>query len=358
MKFNALTLTLNNFIAAFAGGYGRLSGAANGLLAALGAIDIVLLGFWWALGGGERLTSVFKKILYLGFWIWATHAFPTIAKTFVETLMSAGTMAGGGGNSNLLLDPSAIAGHGLDATAPLAQKIADLGITDLSDALIFGLSYLLIILCFLVMAINCFLTVLEYYLVVALVGIFLPFALFPSTKFLAEKAIGAVVSVGMKLMTLAFIMAVVEPTLSNIHFAGDEIALNELFAVLLTSGGCTFLSWQAPRLAAGLMSGSPSLSAGDIAQHATAAAGMAAMGLGMARGGASGSAGDRSGGSGASSGTLSTASAIGGPSAAKATTPAAAADVGASTANTAPKASASLVRSIAPNQPPGATPVV
>lgn len=357
MKFNVLTLTLNNFIAAFAGGYGRLSGSANGLLAALAAIDIVLLGFWWALGGGERLPAVFKKILYIGFWIWATRSFPSIAKTFVETLMTAGTMAGGGGNSNILLDPSAVAGHGLDATAPLAQKISDLGITDISDAIVFGIAYLLIMLCFLIMAINCFLTVLEYYLVVALVGIFLPFALFPSTKFMAEKALGAVVSVGMKLMTLAFVMAVVEPTLGNIHFAGDEIAMNELFAVLLTAGGCTFLAWQAPRLASGLMSGAPSLSAGDIAGHATAAAGMAAMGFGILRGTSSSTASTGGGGgSGSSSGKLSTASALGGSSAAKAAAPAAAANVATAAAATAPKASASLVRSLAPSNPPPSPP--
>jgi type IV secretion system protein TrbL len=51
--------------------------------------------------------------------------------------------------------------------------------------------------------------------------------------------------------------------------------MNELFAVLLTAAGCTFLSWQAPRLASGLMSGSPHLGAGDVADHATAAAGVA-----------------------------------------------------------------------------------
>jgi type IV secretion system protein TrbL len=311
MNFNVLTLTLNNFIAAFSGGYGRMSGAANGLLTILGGIDLVLLGFWWALGGGEQLVAVFKKLLYLGFWIWAVRSFPSLAKAFVESLVAAGTMAGGGGSTNILLDPSAIAARGLDATEPLAKKINDLGALDIADMVVFGLCFLLIMICFFVMAINCFLAVLEYYLIVALVGIFLPFALFPSTKFLAEKALGAVVAAGVKLMTLSFVMAVVAPTLGNIKFAGSEIATNELFAMLLTAAGCAFLAWQAPRLAAGLMSGSPSLGAGDVAQQATGVAGLAAMpfaALAATRAAASGS--NRSGDGERSSATSAASSAL------------------------------------------------
>jgi type IV secretion system protein TrbL len=345
MKFNVLTLTLNTFVAAFAGGYGRLSGIANGLLATLGAIDLALLGLWWALGGGERLTHVFKKILYLGFWIWAVRSFPELAKHFVDTLMAAGTMAGGGGNSNILFDPSAVAGHGLDATAPLAQKIQDLGSFDIADAIVLGISYLLIVLCFMVMAINCFLTVLEYYLIVALVGVFLPFALFPSTKFMAEKAIGAVVAIGMKLMTLAFVMAVVEPTLGKIHFASDEIAMNEVLAVLLVSGGCTFLAWHAPRFAAGLMAGAPNLSAGDIAQHAAVAAG--AVGLAVrsfaSPSPSASSASAQRPGSAPSSGMAGSASSLVSPSASKHTSP-----TGDASAAPRKSASSSLVRSLAP----------
>jgi type IV secretion system protein TrbL len=61
------------------------------------------------------------------------------------------------------------------------------------------------------MAIQVFLSVLEYYLITAVAGILVPLGLLPQTKFLAEKAIGAVVSPGIKLMVLAFIVAVTNP---------------------------------------------------------------------------------------------------------------------------------------------------
>ena len=159
--------------------------------------------------------------------------------------------------------------YGLTATEQLAKALDDISITDLGDVIIFGVSYLLIMAAFLIMAIQAFLAVLEYYVILAVAGILIPWALLPQTKFLAEKAIGAVVSAGIKLMVLAFIIAVVDPVLASIHFSGPEIKLNELWSVLLTAGAIAFLAWHVPSLAAGLLAGSPSLSAASVAQNVT-----------------------------------------------------------------------------------------
>ena len=282
MTFNSLTLTLQNFIAAFSGGYGRLQGAASSLLAILVGIEVVLLGLWTALGGGDNVVGVFKKILHIGVWVWIVQSYPALCKAFVESLVQAGLLAGGGGDASLLMDPSRLAGYGLDATHPLTQKLGDLGMTDLSDLLVFGFGYLAILACFLIMAINVFLAVLEYYLFAALVGIFLPFGLLSPTKFLAEKAVGAVVSAAVKLMVLAFVTAVIDPVLSNIHFAGPEITFNELWSVFLTVCALMFFCWKAPHLAASLLGGSPHLGAGDLLQAASTpiAAGMALGAIG------------------------------------------------------------------------------
>ena len=206
---------------AFSGGYGRLQGAAQSLLAILVGIEIVLLGLWTALGGGDNVVHVFKKILHIGFWVWIVQS-SRLCKAFVDSLVQAGLFAGGGGNVSLIMDPSRLAGYGLDATEPLAQKIADLGLPDVSELFVFGFGYLAILACFFIMAINVFLAVLEYYLFAALVGIFLPFGLLSPTKFLAEKAVGAVVSASVKLMVLAFVTAVIDPVLQNVRFTGPE----------------------------------------------------------------------------------------------------------------------------------------
>jgi type IV secretion system protein TrbL len=321
VQFNSLTLTLQNFIAAFSGGYARLQGSANSLLGILVGIEVVLLGLWTALGGGENVVGIFKKILHIGAWVWLVQSYPALCKAFMESLVQAGLTAGGGGDVSLLMDPSRLAGYGLDATEPLTQKLADLGMTDLSDLLVFGFAYLAIMACFLIMAIHVFMAVLEYYLFAALVGIFLPFGLLAPTKFLAEKAVGAVVSASVKLMVLAFLLAIVDPVLSQIHFQGPEITFNELWSVFLTVCALMLLCWKAPSLAAALLGGSPHLGAGDVLQAATApiAAGMAVGALARAGAGAASAGGAAVSGASSAAGGASRALAASGFGAGSAT---------------------------------------
>ncbi len=279
MQFNTLTLTLQNFITALSGAYGRIQGSASTLLGILIGIEIVLLGLWTALGGGDNVVGIFKRILHIGAWVWIVQSYPTLSKALVDSLVKAGLLAGGGsGDVSLLMDPSRLAGYGLDATAPLTQKLADLGMTDLSDLIVFGFGYLAIMACFLIMAINVFLAVLEYYVFAALAGIFLPFGLLEPTKFLAEKAIGAVVSASVKLMVLGLVTALIDPVLSSIHFAGPQITFNELWSVFLTVCALMFLCWKAPSLAGSLLGGAPHLGVDHALQAVTTpiAAGLAA----------------------------------------------------------------------------------
>ncbi|MGH7436849.1 MAG: P-type conjugative transfer protein TrbL [Polyangiaceae bacterium] len=271
MQFNTLTLTLQNFIAALSGSYAHLQSAANSLLAILVGIEVVLLGLWAAAGGGDNVVGVFKKILHIGIWVWIVQSYPTLAKDLRDSLIQAGMTAGGGSTDvSLLMDPSRLAGYGLDATEPLTKKLADLGMVDLSDLLVFGFGYLAILACFFVMAINVFLAVLEYYVFAALAGILLPFGLLQPTRFLAEKAIGAVVPASVKLMVLGLVVSIIDPVLSNIHFTGPEITFNELWSVLLTVCALMFLCWKAPSLAASLLGGSPHLESSHLVQAVAA----------------------------------------------------------------------------------------
>jgi type IV secretion system protein TrbL len=284
MQFNTLTLTLQHFLTALSGGYGRIQSAANALLSILVGIEVVLLGLWTALGGGDHVVGIFKRILHIGAWVWIVQSYPTLSKALCDSLVKAGLLAGGGtGDVSLLMDPSRLAGYGLDATEPLTHKLADLGMTDLSDLIVFGFGYLAILACFLIMAINVFLAVLEYYVFAALAGIFLPFGLLAPTKFLAEKAIGAVVAAAVKLMVLGLVTSIIDPVLSGIRFAGPEITLNELWSVFLTVCALMFLCWKAPSLAGSLLAGSPHLAA-DHLLHAASTPVAAGIALGSATG--------------------------------------------------------------------------
>jgi type IV secretion system protein TrbL len=307
MEFNGLTTTLTHFISVFQGGYGRLQPTINGVLAGLAAIDIVLFGFWVALGGSDNLTAVIKKVLFLGFWLWFTTAFQTNASAFMHSLVKAGGIAGGNGAAeSLLLDPSQIAGMGLQATAPLAQSLQGISY-HLGDMFVFGISYIVIMLSFVVMGLQVFLAVVEYYLLVTVVAILVPFGVFAPTKFLAEKAIAAVIGAGIKLMVLALLLSSLTPLLSQVRFSGTEIKLNELWAVLATTLTYAYLVWHVPGTIAGALAGSPSLHAASVSQNATGALMGAAGAAGVVTGATRTAAGAASAGAGAAARIAGTA---------------------------------------------------
>ena len=178
---------------------------------------------------------------------------------------------------------------GTTATEGLVKALSNIGTFDFFDAVVFGLMYMAIMLTFLLMAVQIFLAVVEFYLISALAGVLIGFGVSPHFRFLSEKAIGAVVACSIKLMVLAFIMAMVEPTLASVRFVGPEIKFNELWALLLTSGTIMLFAWTAPSLAASLLAGSPSLGAGGVAQNmmsgATMVSGLGGLAATIARGG-------------------------------------------------------------------------
>jgi len=266
MNPGILTQTLNNFLTAFGAGWSNLQPAITWLTGALLGIEIVMLGLWWALGGGEQIVGVMKKVLYLGVWMWIVQSFPALSNAFVQSLIQAGQIAGGGGGPSLF-DPSNIIDYGILTTAPLVDNINSIGITEIVNGIVLALTYVGIMLAYILIAWQIFYAVLEFNLLAAVVGIFLPFGFFEPTKFLAEKAIGAIVSSGVKLMVLAFIMAVIEPTLSTLSFT-SALNFTEIWSALLTVGAVAFLAWNAPGIASGLLAGSPSLSAGTAMQNA------------------------------------------------------------------------------------------
>ena len=290
MDFNTLTSTLTALISAYSGAYDRVQPIAHKILGSLALIEITLAGLYLALDGGQQVSSLFGKFLKIAVWTYITTNFHSLVQAFSQSLVGAGLIAAGHpGNFQVLLDPSKIAAMGTTATEALVQALSNVGTFDLADAIIFGLMYLAIMLSFLLMAVQIFLAVAEFYLISALSGVLIGFGVSKHFEFLAQKAVGAVVACSVKLMVLAFIMSMVQPTLGSLKFVGPEIKFNELWALLLTTGTIMLFAWTAPSLAASLLAGSPSLGAGGVAQNMMSGA-MMVSGIGglattLARGG-------------------------------------------------------------------------
>lgn len=286
-----LTELLNSFSVAFTNGLGFIHGDARWLLGALMIIDL-LLAVLLNLSDGDHMKTLITKILKYGFFIWLVMDYRNLAQVVLDSFKMIGLKAGGGAITSILFnDPSNIASHGIWVTEPIFEFINNMSGIDvminLPKIAIAGLSGLIIMLCFFVIGIQIFITYLEFYIVAVLALILLPFGVNKHTAFLGEKAIGAVLSFGIKLMVLAFIASVAIPLVKTWSLPVDPTN-KQIFCLMLGSLAITFLAWHAPGVASGLLSGHPSLSGGSVAGFGLATAG-AAVGLGVA-GGAAGRA--------------------------------------------------------------------
>jgi type IV secretion system protein TrbL len=220
-------------------------------------------------------------------------------KALVAAAFSAGGQSGGGYQA--LLDPSQIAGRGLVVTLPLAQKIDAVSPLDVGTILLMGGLLLLIMLAFIVMAVNVAWAVIEYYIYLCLAGLLMPFALLAQTRFLADKGINAVIAATLKLVAYAFVLGLIKPIIDNIEFHKDfglKLGLNwnDIFSMVMVVLFCLGLCVKVPQIAAGFIHGSPSISgSGMVLGLAGAAAygvGALAQGAAQAVGWAGGRIGD------------------------------------------------------------------
>jgi type IV secretion system protein TrbL len=109
------------------------------------------------------------------------------------------------------------------------------------------------------------------------------------TSFMSERAIGYVVSVGVKVMALALVVSI-GTTIFNSYTVSTEPGIGEDVGLLLAAVLMVMLALKVPQIAAALISGGPQLSAGSAAMGAAGvAAGVAGTALAArAIGGAAG----------------------------------------------------------------------
>lgn len=284
MDSSILTNLLNQFVSVFTLGYARILPDARHLLWLLATLEIALAGLWWAFDDGQRIEkTLLVKIMQIGFFIWVVSNYDVLIQVILAGFIETGTKAGGGTNNALLEDPSLIVDYGFAATDPIFSHLKNHYLAaSLPDLVLSGLAGLLILLAYFALAAAAFITYLEFFIVSVLGLILVPFGVFKHTAFLSEKVFGAVIAYGIRLMVLAFILAVIEPTLANIQLPVSP-TLSQIFTVFLTAFTIAVLSWHAPGIASGLMAGSPSLGVGAMLGTGLAA-GAGIAGIGAAAG--------------------------------------------------------------------------
>jgi type IV secretion system protein TrbL len=303
-----MTGILRTMSETIAGGYGHIYSDISNLFQILVAIEIVLFGIWWIADREMAIKKGLSKILIIGFFIWLINDYPMIVESLIEGFVYMGLKASG---DNITIqhffDPSLIASYGIEVTAPILDEVS---VWQPLQAIVAGISSLIILLCYFIIAIQITVAVLEFYISAVLALVLIPFGVLKKTSFLGEKAIGAVISQGVKLMVLAFVMGIISPILSSMPIPKDGMGLNEIFSLVFMCLFFVMIVWQAPAIAAGLMSGAPTLNAGTAVASAGAggaAIGAAAMTASSGAGGAMKAATSASGIAGTTVGAASSA---------------------------------------------------
>jgi type IV secretion system protein TrbL len=290
---------IDRFMAAFIqyidSGFGLLGPDVGFLTTVLVGIDITLAGLFWAMGGEDDVVGRFlKKILYVGAFALILGNFSNLADIIFRSFAGLGITAGGGTMSaDDLLRPGHLAGTGFEAAWPLLNQASEMtGFTSFFDnfltIVILLIAWLLVIVAFFVLAIQLFITILEFKLTALAGFVLVPFALWGRTSFLAERVLGNVVSSGIKVMVLAVIVGIGSGFFGEFVGAlgGKEPDIGQAMSLVLASLALFGLGIFGPGIASGLVAGAPQLGAGAAIGTTAAAVGTVALGGAAAVGGA------------------------------------------------------------------------
>jgi len=292
-----LTNIMGNFLTVFTAGFSNLLPWATALLWTLAALELIWAALYWALAGENFLPQLLQKTALIGGFAYLVLNWSSLCKTVMDGFISVGAMAGTGTGtgSNVpdLRDPTQVLNVFWTLAQPIAEYTSSLGMMDIGKVILVGFGYIILAVAIFIIAIQCALTYLEFYLVAVVATVLVPFGVNKHLSFLAERSFGAVISHGIKLAILSFILTAASPILTNIvtpGSAGSTITYNLVFNLDAAALLIAFLAWHAPNIAAGLFGGGPALHAGAASRIATSSAFM----LGRMFGGSAGAGGSTS----------------------------------------------------------------
>lgn len=265
-------------------GFGLLQGEVAFLTATLIVIDMTIAGLYWtmshATGQGEDvIAKLLRKVLYVGAFAYIIGNFNWLASIVFRSFAGLGITATGSAiTMENFLQPGRLAKTGIDAGAPILEQIGDMAgfpevFVNLDPIVVLFIAWLVVILCFFVLAVQLFITLIEFKLTTLAGFVLIPFALWNKTSFLAEKVLGNVVSSGIKVLVLAVIVGIGSGLFAEFQVHPDEPSIDHALVVMLASLALLALGIFGPGIATGLVSGAPQLGAGAMAGAAVGAVG-------------------------------------------------------------------------------------
>ena len=297
------TGVIDNFLGTFTqyidSGFGLVQGDVHWLAGTLIAIDITLAGLFWAMAPDEDvLARLIKKTLYIGLFAFIIGNYNDLAGIIYNSFAGLGIKAGGGTLSAAqLLQPGRIAQVGIDAGKPILTTISGMmGFTsvfaNLTQIAILFVAWLIVVISFFVMAIQLFVSLIEFKLTTLAGFVLVPFGLFGRTAFLAERVLGNIVSSGIKILVLAVIIGIGSSIFGQFTSGlNNPPTVSDALTLILAALSLLGLTIFGPGIANGLIAGGPQLGAGAAVGTGLAAAGLGAAGIAATAGGLSAASG-------------------------------------------------------------------
>lgn len=279
------------------GGFGLLGGEVAFIATTLIVIDVTLAALFWSWGADDDIMArLVKKILFVGVFAYIIGNWNNLARIIFESFAGLGLKASGTGFTTAdLLRPGKVAQTGLDAGRPILDSISDLmGYWSFFENFIqiacMFFAWVLVLLAFFILAIQLFVTLIEFKLTTLAGFVLIPFGLFGKSAFMAERVLGNVISSGIKVLVLAVIVGIGSTLFSEFTagFAGTTPTIDEAMAIVLAALSLLGLGIFGPGIASGIVSGGPQLSAGAAVGSGIAAGGVVALGAGAVGAAASG----------------------------------------------------------------------
>jgi type IV secretion system protein TrbL len=273
------------------GGFGLLGGEVGFIATTLIVIDVTLAALFWSWGADDNIIArLVKKTLFVGIFAYLISNWNNLARIIFESFAGLGLKASGTGFAvSDLMRPGKVAQTGLDAGRPLLDSISNLmGYWSFFENFIqiacMFFAWALVLLAFFVLAIQLFVTLIEFKLTTLAGFVLIPFGLFGKSAFMAERVLGNVISSGIKVLVLAVIIGIGSTLFSEFTagFGGATPSIDDAMAIVLAALSLLGLGIFGPGIANGLVSGGPQLGAGAAIGTGLAAGGMVAVGAATA----------------------------------------------------------------------------
>lgn len=261
------------------GWFSALQGYAQTLFWLLAAIELAWAGITWALEKDNMSSftaALVKKIMGIGFFYALLLNAGTWIPAIINSLKTAGQNAGGVSG----LSPSQVVDQGIFTATTMLNGLKDMSLFDSPITIIIGgLSALCIVIAFIVIAGQLMIALIESYIAIGAGVLFLGFGGSRWTTDFTQKYVSYAFATGVKLFMLYLILGLGMAQANTWAALLATTTLENIFAVLGGSLILAFLAFQIPSMAAAMLSGSPSLTAGAAAATAaTVAAGTVAAG--------------------------------------------------------------------------------